>query len=282
MTQIPLEATHCRDLYRYIMTSEFTLGPTIKFFKEHDFFHLDPANVVLFEQRMLPAVTFEGKAILERKDKVAMAPGMAHALDREGLDHRGQLWVRRPDSRVRCAQAGCVAPAQSGVSSVTCYSHKALGGCCSCCIYQTEQVIKPESVGRPVPFSFADGNGGLYSALADHQILEDMKQRGVEFVHVYCVDNILVRLADPAFIGFCVLRGADCGAKVSAKLSLSLALGSVSCTNPVPLLIPVTPSTLSLYLVAAGGGESVPRGAGGRGVPGGWCPPGGGIQRDQP
>lgn len=67
------------------MTSEFTLGPTIKFFKEHDFFHLDPTNVVLFEQRMLPAVTFEGKAILERKDKVAMAPGMAHTLHREGL-----------------------------------------------------------------------------------------------------------------------------------------------------------------------------------------------------
>lgn len=24
------------------MTSEFTLGPTAKFFKEHDFFHLNP------------------------------------------------------------------------------------------------------------------------------------------------------------------------------------------------------------------------------------------------
>lgn len=76
---------------RYIMTSEFTLGPTAKFFNEHGFFHLDPANVVLFEQRMLPAVTFDGKAILERKDKVAMAPGRP---PRDGVPNQ-ELRVRR-------------------------------------------------------------------------------------------------------------------------------------------------------------------------------------------
>lgn len=62
-------------LLRYIMTSEFTLTPTRKFFDENNYFGLDPANVVLFEQRMIPAVSFDGKIILQDKGKLAMAPG---------------------------------------------------------------------------------------------------------------------------------------------------------------------------------------------------------------
>lgn len=64
------------SLYRYIMTSEHTKQATEDFFRGHNHFGLQPEDVVLFEQGLLPCMDFEGKIILADKHKVALAPGI--------------------------------------------------------------------------------------------------------------------------------------------------------------------------------------------------------------
>uniref|UniRef100_A0ACD5UVR5 Uncharacterized protein n=1 Tax=Avena sativa TaxID=4498 RepID=A0ACD5UVR5_AVESA len=62
-----------------------------------------------------------------------------------------------------------------------------------------------------------DGNGGLYSALKSKKLLEDMSARGVKYVDCYGVDNSLVRVADPTFLGYFIEKGVSSAAKVVRK-----------------------------------------------------------------
>lgn len=73
-----------------------------------------------------------------------------------------------------------------------------------------------------------DGNGGLFKVLNDLGVLDNMKNRGVRYLQVYGVDNILVKVADPVFIGYCVENEAECGNKVIRKIDPAEALG-VTC-----------------------------------------------------
>ena len=62
---------------------------SILYLKEHNHFGMDPKDVVLFEQRMIPCLDNAGKVIRESRDKVARSPdgngGLYWALHNEGV-----------------------------------------------------------------------------------------------------------------------------------------------------------------------------------------------------
>lgn len=62
-----------------------------------------------------------------------------------------------------------------------------------------------------------DGHGGCIRALAHSGALADMKKRGVEYLTYWQVDNPLVRLFDPLFIGLHALDGAQMSSRAVVK-----------------------------------------------------------------
>ncbi len=118
----------------YIMTSPINDEVTRAFWAKHDHFGLDPANVMIFPQAMMPALDREtGRVLLAARDSLALSP---------------------------------------------------------------------------------NGHGGSLKALHTSGALADMKQRGVTQISYTQVDNPMVRLVDPLFLG---LHAAD-RAQMSSKM----------------------------------------------------------------
>ncbi len=75
-----------------------------------------------------------------------------------------------------------------------------------------------------------NGNGGWFSSMVNAGLLSDIRERGIEWINVFAVDNCLQRIADPLFIGATIAGGCESGAKVVKKAAPDERVG-VLCTE---------------------------------------------------
>jgi UDP-N-acetylglucosamine/UDP-N-acetylgalactosamine diphosphorylase len=82
-----------------------------------------------------------------------------------------------------------------------------------------------------------DGNGGIYPSLHKTGMLDDMKQRGIQHIHVFSIDNSLTKPADPVFVGYCISQKADCGNKVVWKADAHEKVGVIAERGGKPCVV---------------------------------------------
>lgn len=70
-----------------------------------------------------------------------------------------------------------------------------------------------------------NGHGGSLPAMVERGVLEDARRRGVDLLCYFQVDNWAVKVADPYFIGYHVLRGAAMSSKNHRKRQPREAVG---------------------------------------------------------
>jgi UDP-N-acetylglucosamine/UDP-N-acetylgalactosamine diphosphorylase len=74
-------------------------------------------------------------------------------------------------------------------------------------------------------FMNPDGHGGTLRALRRSGALRDMKRRGIEEIFFFQVDNVLLAMCDPLFIGYHLHAQAEMSAKVCAKRDAQEKMG---------------------------------------------------------
>lgn len=161
---LALEKTYGAEIPLYVMTSPLNEGATKAFFAENGFFGLDEKRVFFFSQSMWPALTAEGRIILDSKSHIFLGP---------------------------------------------------------------------------------DGHGGMLAALERTGCLADMEKRGLESIFYFQVDNPMVDVCDPAFMGAHLKAGSEYSVKVCAKRDWKEGLGMVVERNGKTEIVEYSDPTFS-------------------------------------
>ncbi len=85
-----------------------------------------------------------------------------------------------------------------------------------------------------------NGHGGALTALAEAGVLDHMADQGIDRLFYYQVDNPLVEMADPVYLGFHEKSGAEMSCKVVRKIDPMEKVGVVAQSGDLPSVIEYT------------------------------------------
>lgn len=84
------------------------------------------------------------------------------------------------------------------------------------------------------------GNGGVYESMEKDGILEDMKQRGVAWVFIGGIDNVLSNMVDPILLGLTIKEKNVIASKSVVKTNPKERVGVFCKINGKPKVIEYT------------------------------------------
>ena len=82
-----------------------------------------------------------------------------------------------------------------------------------------------------------NGNGGWFKSLIKAGYDADLKEKGVEWLNVFAVDNVLQQIADPVFVGATIASGCVSGAKVVRKTNPYERVGALCLEDGKPSIV---------------------------------------------
>ena len=83
----------------------------------------------------------------------------------------------------------------------------------------------------------SDGNGGTFASLSISGALADMKERGIKWVFIGSVDNVLLKMVDTVLLGFAIKKGVQIASKSIAKANPHERVGVFCQMNGHPKVI---------------------------------------------
>lgn len=89
-------------------------------------------------------------------------------------------------------------------------------------------------------FENPNGHGGSLTALESSGALDDMDRRGIDTLFFYQVDNPMVKIADPVYLGFHAETGAEMSCKVVRKVDPMEKVGVVARVDGHPGVVEYT------------------------------------------